>query len=240
MGARQSHRRAFRRRYSPLDLSRSRRADLSPGVSPSALRRRRAASRRKSGSNCSRARRARPPTGARLSPWPRSASAATNRRRPSCRRARRARPPTGAGLSLWPRSASAAGTRTGVTGEKLLPERAELDEGGAAQGPRRLRTARISRDWPVPQPRAGEALIHIARRRVNNTDINTRIAWYSKAVREGTTASRRRRDIRGAERRGFRVDRLGPSFPAHTARGRLRRIVASVAASPPSASANAC
>lgn len=43
-------------------------------------------------------------------------------------------------------------------------------------------------DVPVPQPKAGEVLIRVAASAVNNTDINTRTAWYSKAVTEGSNA----------------------------------------------------
>jgi NADPH:quinone reductase-like Zn-dependent oxidoreductase len=43
-------------------------------------------------------------------------------------------------------------------------------------------------DVPVPMPRAGEVLIQVAAAGVNNTDINTRTGWYSRAVTEGTTA----------------------------------------------------
>jgi NADPH:quinone reductase-like Zn-dependent oxidoreductase len=37
-------------------------------------------------------------------------------------------------------------------------------------------------DLPVPVPRAGEVLIRVAASSVNNTDINTRVGWYSKTV----------------------------------------------------------
>lgn len=37
-------------------------------------------------------------------------------------------------------------------------------------------------DVPVPQPACGEVLIEVAAAAVNNTDINTRIGWYSKSV----------------------------------------------------------
>ena len=37
-------------------------------------------------------------------------------------------------------------------------------------------------DVPTPQPKPGELLIRAAAAGVNNTDINTRIGWYSKAV----------------------------------------------------------
>ena len=37
-------------------------------------------------------------------------------------------------------------------------------------------------DVPVPRPGRGEVLIRVAAAGVNNTDINTRIGWYSKGV----------------------------------------------------------
>ncbi len=45
-------------------------------------------------------------------------------------------------------------------------------------------------DWPVPTPEQDEVLIEVGACGINNTDINTRIGWYSKAVNEGTTAER--------------------------------------------------
>ena len=41
-------------------------------------------------------------------------------------------------------------------------------------------------DVSVPQPGAGEVLIRVGAAGVNNTDINTRIGWYSKAVADAT------------------------------------------------------
>lgn len=41
-------------------------------------------------------------------------------------------------------------------------------------------------DVPVPVPAAGEVLIQIGAASINNTDINTRVGWYSKAVSDGT------------------------------------------------------
>lgn len=41
-------------------------------------------------------------------------------------------------------------------------------------------------DLPVPQIGKGEVLIRVAASAINNTDINTRIGWYSKGVRTGT------------------------------------------------------
>ena len=39
---------------------------------------------------------------------------------------------------------------------------------------------------PVPKPNAGEVLIRVGASAVNNTDVNTRTGWYSKAVRGDT------------------------------------------------------
>lgn len=41
-------------------------------------------------------------------------------------------------------------------------------------------------DVPVPSPKADEVLIRVAAAGVNNTDINTRIGWYSKKVEAAT------------------------------------------------------
>lgn len=50
-----------------------------------------------------------------------------------------------------------------------------------------LETLDYRSDVPVPQPKAGEVLIRVAAAGVNNTDINTRIGWYSKAVTSDTS-----------------------------------------------------
>lgn len=47
------------------------------------------------------------------------------------------------------------------------------------------------RDIPVPTPGQGEVLIRVAAAGVNNTDINTRIGWYSKSVTAGTDSGAR-------------------------------------------------
>lgn len=44
-------------------------------------------------------------------------------------------------------------------------------------------------DIPVPTPDPGEVLIKVGASAVNNTDINTRIGWYSKSVRTQTSES---------------------------------------------------
>jgi len=41
-------------------------------------------------------------------------------------------------------------------------------------------------DVPIPEPMAGEVLIRVAAAGINNTDINTRIGWYSKKVDAAT------------------------------------------------------
>jgi len=45
----------------------------------------------------------------------------------------------------------------------------------------------IKTDWPVPTPSENQVLIKVAACGMNNTDINTRSGWYSKAVTEATT-----------------------------------------------------
>lgn len=42
-------------------------------------------------------------------------------------------------------------------------------------------------DWPTPTPKENEVLIKVAACGLNNTDVNTRSGWYSKAVTEATT-----------------------------------------------------
>ena len=42
-------------------------------------------------------------------------------------------------------------------------------------------------DWPVPRPTTGQLLIEVLAAGINNTDINTRIGWYSKAVTSATS-----------------------------------------------------
>jgi len=44
------------------------------------------------------------------------------------------------------------------------------------------------RDVPVPQPGPGEVLIKVEAAAINNTDINTRIGWYSKTGRSDDAA----------------------------------------------------
>ena len=49
-----------------------------------------------------------------------------------------------------------------------------------------IETLHYREDVPTPTPRSGEVLIKVAAAGVNNTDINTRIGWYSKSVSDAT------------------------------------------------------
>ncbi len=59
----------------------------------------------------------------------------------------------------------------------------------------------LHEDWPRPDPAPGEVLIKVKACGLNNTDINTRVGWYSKAVTEATSGD------------GYaRVDREDPTW----------------------------
>ncbi len=45
----------------------------------------------------------------------------------------------------------------------------------------------LHENWPRPNPAPGEVLIRVGACGLNNTDVNTRTGWYSKAVSEATT-----------------------------------------------------
>ncbi|CAB1082091.1 Alcohol dehydrogenase (EC [Olavius algarvensis Delta 1 endosymbiont] len=47
----------------------------------------------------------------------------------------------------------------------------------------------VRNDFPVPKPDRNEVLIEVGACGINNTDINTRIGWYSKSVSSGTTSN---------------------------------------------------
>ncbi len=68
-------------------------------------------------------------------------------------------------------------------------------------------------DVPVPQPRPGEALVRVGACGMNNTDINTRIGWYSKAVSEGTTADGGADGFEGVDQQASTWERSGLTFP---------------------------
>ncbi|SHJ11935.1 NADPH:quinone reductase [Shimia gijangensis] len=50
-----------------------------------------------------------------------------------------------------------------------------------------LEQMQLHADWPRPSPKAGEVLIRVGACGLNNTDVNTRSGWYSKAVTDATT-----------------------------------------------------
>ncbi len=49
-------------------------------------------------------------------------------------------------------------------------------------------TMQFRRDVETPSPAPDEVLIRVGAAGVNNTDINTRVGWYSKTLTEGTSA----------------------------------------------------
>jgi NADPH:quinone reductase-like Zn-dependent oxidoreductase len=50
-----------------------------------------------------------------------------------------------------------------------------------------LEKLKVKEDVPVPEPQIGEVLIEVGACGINNTDINTRIGWYSKSISSGTS-----------------------------------------------------
>ena len=47
----------------------------------------------------------------------------------------------------------------------------------------------VYREAPIPEPAAGEVLIKVLAAGVNNTEINTRLGWYSTSVTDSTAAT---------------------------------------------------
>jgi NADPH:quinone reductase-like Zn-dependent oxidoreductase len=81
-------------------------------------------------------------------------------------------------------------------------------------------------DVPVPAARAGEVLIRVTAAGVNNTDINTRTAWYSRAVTEGTTAAAGASGIAAARSEDAGWTGNEPQFPRIQGADACGRIVA--------------
>jgi 2-desacetyl-2-hydroxyethyl bacteriochlorophyllide A dehydrogenase len=52
----------------------------------------------------------------------------------------------------------------------------------------------VYREVPIPVPDAGEVLIRVLAAGVNNTEINTRIGWYSSSVTTDTSATAQKQD----------------------------------------------
>lgn len=57
----------------------------------------------------------------------------------------------------------------------------------------------VYRDVPVPRPGPGEVLVRVLAAGINNTDINTRLGWYSADVTTGTQAAADREDDKPRE-----------------------------------------
>jgi len=68
-------------------------------------------------------------------------------------------------------------------------------------------------DVPVPVPRADEVLIRVLAAGVNNTDINTRTAWYSRSVIEGSTTAGGAAGFAGARAEDAGWTGAPPIFP---------------------------
>ena len=54
----------------------------------------------------------------------------------------------------------------------------------------------VYRDVPVPKPAAGEVLLQVLAAGVNNTEINTRLGWYSETVTSATAVAAEAQDER--------------------------------------------
>jgi hypothetical protein len=75
-------------------------------------------------------------------------------------------------------------------------------------------------DWPRPDPGPGEVLIKVGACGLNNTDINTREGWYSKAVTGPRPAARPAGEAPGG--RGSVLGRRAHRLSAHPGCRRLR------------------
>ncbi len=81
-------------------------------------------------------------------------------------------------------------------------------------------------DIPIPRPGPGEVLVRIGAAGVNNTDINTRTAWYSRAVTEGTTPEAAVKGIPTARAEDSGWTGALPTFPRIQGADASGRIVA--------------
>src|SRR5579872_4202301 len=81
-------------------------------------------------------------------------------------------------------------------------------------------------DVPVPLPERGEVLIRVGAAGVNNTDVNTRTAWYSKAVSVGTTAEGAKAGYVGAKAEDSSWTGSALTFPRIQGADACGRIVA--------------
>jgi NADPH:quinone reductase-like Zn-dependent oxidoreductase len=68
-------------------------------------------------------------------------------------------------------------------------------------------------DWPTPEPGKDEVQIRVGACGLNNTDINTRTAWYSKSVTEGITNSGGKQGYESADAASGSWGSAALSFP---------------------------
>ncbi len=68
-------------------------------------------------------------------------------------------------------------------------------------------------DVATPEPDAGEVLIRVGAAAINNTDINTRTAWYARRVQESDTADNTGAGITAARAEDGGWSRTGLTFP---------------------------
>ena len=81
-------------------------------------------------------------------------------------------------------------------------------------------------DVPVPLPGPGEVLIKVAACGMNNTDINTRTAWYSDTVTSGITTDGGEKGFETIREDAASWGRAGLSFPRIQGADAVGRIVA--------------
>lgn len=83
-------------------------------------------------------------------------------------------------------------------------------------------------DVPVPRPKAGQVLVHIAAAAVNNTDINTRVGWYAPDLPPASTTEKPDENEGAAPSRRAAVGWAGniPEFPRIQGADACGRIVA--------------
>jgi NADPH:quinone reductase-like Zn-dependent oxidoreductase len=68
-------------------------------------------------------------------------------------------------------------------------------------------------DWPTPVPAVGEVVLRVGACGLNNTDINTRTAWYSRSVTEGITDAGGRQGFDSADADNGSWGSASISFP---------------------------